>query len=142
MDIIVNEEGKVYIVDIGARMGGNAINTHIIPNYIGVDHVANTIKLAMNDESIDLQPKFIQFIATRQLDLKPGKIVDIPDVSKLYGENIIEICLEKKPGDIIREYKANADRSGYVVVKGDNINDAKMRALELRNYIDDLIERE
>lgn len=142
MDIIVNEEGKVYIVDIGARMGGNAINTHIIPNYIGVDHVANTIKLAMNDESIDLQPKFIQFIATRQLDLKPGKIVNIPDVSKLYGENIIEICLEKKPGDIIREYKANADRSGYVVVKGENINDAKMRALELRNYIDDLIERE
>jgi len=142
MDIIVNEEGNVYIVDIGARMGGNAINTHIIPNYIGVDHVGNTIKLAMNDSSIDLEPKFKQFIATRQLDLKPGKIVKVPDFSKLYEENIIDICFEKKQGDIINKYTANADRSGYVVVKGKDIQDAKNRALELRNCIDELIERE
>ena len=142
MDIIVNEEGKVYIIDIGARMGGNAINTHIIPNYIGVDHVGNTIKLAMNDETIDLEPKFKQFIATRQLDLTPGKIAKVPDFSKLYDENIIDICFEKKIGDIIKEYTANAYRAGYVVVKGNNIQDAKKRALHLRNCIDNLIERE
>lgn len=142
MDIIINEEGKVYIVDIGARMGGNAINTHIIPNYIGVDHVGNTIKLALNENTIDLDPKFEHFIATRQLDLKPGKIVKVPDFSKLNGEDIIDICFEKKQGDIIKEYTSNADRAGFIVVKGKDIQDAKTRALELRNCIDDLIERE
>lgn len=142
MDIIVNEKGNPYIIDIGARMGGNAINTHIIPNYIGVDHVKNTIKLAMGDDSVDLEPKFHHFVATRQLDLKPGKIAQLPDFSRLYDDNVVDICFEKKVGDIIEPYTCNADRSGFIVVTGKNINDAKQRALELRDKIDKLIKRE
>jgi len=142
MDIIVDKNNKPYIVDIGARMGGNAINTHIIPNYIGVDHVGNTIKLAVGDNSIDIEPKFKNFIATRQLNLKPGKIIKIPDFSNLYTENVIDICFEKKQMDTINEYTCNAERAGYVVVKGKNIEDAKKQALELKNRIDNLIERE
>ena len=142
MDLIVDESENSYIVDIGARMGGNAINTHIIPNYIGVDHVANTIKLAMNDDTIDLEPKFHHFVATRQLDLKPGKILELPEFSKLYNSNVVDICFEKKVGDTINEYTCNAERSGFIIVTGDSIKNAKQNALELRNKINELIKRE
>ena len=142
MDIIVTQDDKVYIVDIGARMGGNAINTHIIPNYVGIDHIENTIKLAMNDDTIEIEPKCCNFIATRQLDLTVGKISKLPDFSQLYEENVIDICFEKKVGDMISEYTCNADRAGFVVASGVDIDDAKRRALELRNRIDDLVERE
>ena len=43
---------------------------------------------------------------------------------------------------MISEYTCNADRAGFVVASGVDIDDAKRRALELRNRIDDLVERE
>lgn len=141
MDLIVNKEGIPFIVDIGARMGGNAINTHIIPNYIGVQHVENTIKLAMGEKNIDLQPKFSNFIATRQLNLTPGVIKELPDFSKLYDDFTIDICFEKNIGDQIKEYTCNADRAGFIVVKGNDIQDANQRAENLKNTIDRLIKR-
>ena len=31
MDVLVTHDGKVCIIDVGARMGGNLIGSHIIP---------------------------------------------------------------------------------------------------------------
>ena len=40
MDMLITEDGKVYIIDIGARMGGNMIGPCIIPYGTGVDYMA------------------------------------------------------------------------------------------------------
>lgn len=136
MDLILTEKNEVYIIDVGARMGGNAITSHIIPNSLGIDHVGNIIKIAMGEKNIDLQPKFNIPVATRILDLDEGKILDLPDFSKYYKDkNVIHICFEKKVGDKIEKYVSDAQRCGFIVVKGENINGAKKNALDLRNKI-------
>ena len=37
MDMLITEDGKVYIIDIGARMGGNLIGPCVIPYGTGID---------------------------------------------------------------------------------------------------------
>ena len=36
MDLLVTDDEKIHIVDIGARMGGNLIGSHIIPYGTGI----------------------------------------------------------------------------------------------------------
>ena len=60
----------------------------------------------------------------------------MPDFSKYYKDkNVIHICFEKKVGDKIEKYVSDAQRCGFIVVKGENINGAKKNALDLRNKI-------
>ena len=37
MDLLITKAGNVHIVDIGARMGGNLIGSHIIPAGTGIE---------------------------------------------------------------------------------------------------------
>ena len=141
MDLILSENNEVYIIDVGARMGGNAITSHIIPNSLGIDHIGNIIKLAMREQDIDLNPKFNKPVATRILDLEEGRIIKLPNFSKYYQDkNVIHICFEKKVGDRIEKYISDAQICGFIVVKGDCIDNAKKNAFDLRNKINkDLI---
>ena len=66
MDMLITPEGKVYIVDVGARMGGNMIGPCIIPYGTGVDYVECMIRNAVGDE-VDLTPREHGAVATRLL---------------------------------------------------------------------------
>ena len=76
MDLIINKEGKVTAVDIGARMGGNLIGSHIIPLSTGIDLLSNIVKVSIG-EIPDFQRKFNNTIATRLLDFKPGIVIKV-----------------------------------------------------------------
>ena len=39
MDVLVTKDNRICIVDIGARMGGNLIGSHIIPLGTGIDYI-------------------------------------------------------------------------------------------------------
>src|SRR5699024_5180333 len=39
MDILVTKDNRICIVDIGGRMGGNLIGSHIIPKGTGIDYL-------------------------------------------------------------------------------------------------------
>lgn len=142
MDMILSKENEPYIVDVGARMGGNAITSHIVPHSKGIDHVGNIIKLAMGEKDIDLEPKFDRCIATRILDLDEGIIKELPDFKKYMDDNVIEICFEKSVGDKIEKYISDAQRCGLIIVKGTDIEKTKKKALEVRNRINRDIVRE
>lgn len=141
MDLILTSDNIIYVVDVGARMGGNAISSHIIPNGTGIDHVGNVVKLAMKDDTIDITPKYNKCVATRILNLDEGIIKGLPDFSEFFDDDVIEICFEKKVGDMIEKYISDAQRCGFVVVKGDDITATKQKALMLRNKINESIIR-
>lgn len=56
MDLLLTEEGSVHIVDIGARMGGNLIGSHIIPMGTGVDYIGNIVRASVGDD-VSFEPK-------------------------------------------------------------------------------------
>lgn len=138
MDLLVTDDGKVCIVDIGARMGGNLIGSHIIPLSKGIDYMGNMIKAALNEE-VDFGPKDNECVSTRLLALTPGKVIKLPDFKKYYDDEIKYIVCNLEEGDTIREYHNNLDGCGYVVACGTDPKRIKDKVIEIKNLIDEEI---
>ena len=135
MDVLVTEDNKVYIVDIGARMGGNLIGSHIISCGTGIDYMGNMIKNAVGD-SLNLMPVAkAKAVATRLLALKPGNVKALPDFEKLEKKYDVEIYHHLKVRQTIREYHTNLDGCGYIVAKADDIDAARAKAEQVLNII-------
>lgn len=139
MDLLITKEGSVHIIDIGARMGGNLIGSHIIPLGTGVDYMANMIRGAVGDP-IDFTPNEKTAVATRLLALTPGKVAQLPDMDGFAAENVI-IEHHLAVGDQINEYHTNLDGCGYVVCTAQTVADASEKAEAIKNQIDSAILR-
>ena len=123
MDMLITAEGKIHIIDIGARMGGNMIGPCIIPYGTGVDYVANMIRNAVGDE-IDLTPRQKSAVATRLLAFGNGVVKQLPDFEGLEREYGVEIYHHLEVGQAVREYHTNLDGCGYIVAKASDVETA------------------
>ena len=138
MDILINDRGEVHIIDVGARMGGNLIGSHIIPLGTGVDYMGNMIKASVGDP-VDFTPSTNGVpVATRLLALAPGIIERLPDIEKIKETYNVTIEHHLSVGDTINEYHTNLDGCGYVVATG---FDAKSLVETVRVLIDNSIVR-
>ena len=135
MDLLVTEDNKVYIVDVGARMGGNLIGSHIIPYGTGIDYMGNMIKIAAG-EMVDLRPiTKPTAVATRLLAFRSGKVAKLPDFEKIEQEYGVEIHHRLEVGQTISEYHTNLDGCGYIVAKADCVETAMANADKVLNLI-------
>lgn len=135
MDVIVDRSGEVSIVDIGGRMGGNLIGSHIVPLSTGIDVLAAVVQAAVGQVPL-LQPVHRRFIATRLLDFPPGVILDIKDLKAIQARpEVRDVVLTVEPGSTVRPYVTNQDACGYVVVEGSSIVDAEQLAREVRDVV-------
>lgn len=142
MDVLVTDKYRICIVDIGARMGGNLIGSHIIPLGTGIDYMENLIR-ATAGESVTVKPsKPKTKVATRLLALTPGKVKKLPNFNEISEKYNVLIYHSLEEGNIIREYKNNLDGCGYIVATSDDLSIAENRAEEVKKIIDISIERE
>ena len=141
MDLIIGSQGDVHIVDIGARMGGNLIGSHIVRYGTGIDYMANMIKASVNDET-EWKPLWQPCaIATKLLALQPGRIIGLPEFEKIKIEYGVEIEHHLNIGDTITPYRTNLDGCGYVISHGYDINQVSDTANKVKNLIDQTIIR-
>lgn len=141
MDLLLSEKGDVHIVDVGARMGGNLIGSHIIPLGTGVDYMGNMIHAAVGDAtdySLFQTPKPV---ATKLLALTPGIVKALPNFDQIAKQYDVTIEHHLHVGVTINEYHTNLDGCGYVVATADNVNKAIEKAAMAKTAIDQLITR-
>lgn len=74
-EIIITGEGP-KIVEIGARLGGDCITTHLVPLSTGVDMVECNIRIAMGEKP-DISCKYNRGSAIRYLSTENGVIKNI-----------------------------------------------------------------
>lgn len=127
MDMLITPDGKVYIIDIGARMGGNMIGPCIIPYGTGIDYVGAMIQNAVGDP-VDLSIKGHGAVATKLLAFKEGLVKTIPDMKVIEKRYDVEIYHHMTEGMKVNEYHTNLDGCGYVVAKGITAEAAETRA--------------
>ncbi len=128
MDMLITHDGKVYIIDVGARMGGNLIGSHIISYGTGIDYMANMIRNAVGD-AVDMLPAAHSAVATRLLAFHRGGVIKrLPDFVALEKEYGVEIYHHMEAGKVINEYRTNLDGCGYIVVKNQAIENAILKA--------------
>lgn len=136
MDLLIDSDGGVHIVDIGARMGGNLIGSHIIPMGTGIDYMANMIKAAMSDE-VDFTPQTESApVATKLLALTPGVVISLPNFDNIATTYKVTIEHHLHEGDTITPYRTNLDGCGYVVATGRDVYEAIDTARMVREIID------
>lgn len=127
MDMLITPDGRVHIIDIGARMGGNMIGPCVIPYGTGIDYVGAVIQNAV-DDPVDLSRKDHTAVATRLLAFDNGIVKHLPDMKAIEERYGVEIYHHMYEDMKVNEYHTNLDGCGYVVAKGETVKDAEMRA--------------
>lgn len=122
-EIIVTKNGP-KIVELGARLGGDCITTHLVPLSTGVDMVESCIKIALGEKP-DIAVKFAKGSAIRYLSCKSGKIENITGIESAQSmEGIKQVSIVHNVGDYAFEIRSSSDRVGFVVAQGENAVDA------------------
>ncbi len=139
MDMLITPEGKIYIIDIGARMGGNMIGPCIIPYGTGIDYMANMLRNAVGDPvSFSVEPHGA--VATRLIAFSHGGAVKrLPDFTALEQEYGVEIYHHLAIGQEVHEYHTNLDGCGYIVAKAEDVDTAVSRAEQVLQQLDSYI---
>ncbi len=123
VEIMLTENGP-KMVELGARMGGDCITTHLVPLSTGIDMVKATIQIALG-ETLDIEAKFEKGSAIRFLDAPCGEIVGITGAEiaeKVSG--VTNVIFTKHIGDISGSIDSSTDRIGHVIAQAQNAQEA------------------
>lgn len=124
VEIMLTKDGP-KMVELGARMGGDCITTHLVPLSTGIDMVRNTLEIACGIET-DIEPKFEKGSAIRYFKTEAGIIKSISGVEE--AEAILgvkEISFVKNIGDTVGSIDSSVDRIGFVIAQGESADDAE-----------------
>ena len=133
-EIIVTKDGP-KIVELGARLGGDCITTHLVPLSTGVDLVKCCIELSLGKKP-DISSTFNKGAAIRYLKCDTGKITSINGLKEACNmEGIQQISVVHDVGDYANTIKSSTDRVGFVIAQANNAENAVKYCLNAMNKI-------
>jgi biotin carboxylase len=111
-ELKIDKNGNVYVIEVGARMGGDFIGSHLVELSTGYDYMMAVINIALNINTVkDNEAKFcnysgVYFLCKENEHLLPYfKIKNSFDVTKkILNSDLVNI-------------KSSNDRSGYLIYK-------------------------
>ena len=125
------QNGEPFLMEIGARLGGDFISTTLVQLSTGIDMVAAAISVAFG-EAPDLTPKTApQGVCIRYFAPNPGRLKAIQNQEILHHPEVFDAELYRKPGDVIPPVRSSTDRSGHVIVTAPGAAEAVRRADEI-----------
>ncbi|KPL14958.1 MAG: hypothetical protein AMS26_08975 [Bacteroides sp. SM23_62] len=119
-EILITHEGEIFIVEIGARMGGDNIGSDLVKLFTGYDFVKGVIEIAMGTFTIP-RLKQLKHAGIFYLTPKAGRVTAIQNRSSDFQEIVrSEILVEV---DEIIEFPVtnSAQRSGYIIYTGNKL---------------------
>jgi len=130
------------IVEIGARLGGDRISTHLTPLSTGVNLVRAAILIAVG-QSPDIVPSLARGSAVRYFHAAGcgtvERIEGLDDLPSLPGFELLYAESERdgplRPGFEIGEIRSSLDRYGHVLFSGDCANQAAERAEQAASMV-------
>lgn len=132
-EIIVTQDGP-KIVELGARLGGDCITTHLVPLSTGVSMVEACIKIALG-EIPDIAHRWHKGSAIRYFKQHAGvieKIDGLEEAEKLPG--VVQVSVVHGVGEEVTEITNSGSRMGFVIAQGENAEEAS-------NKVENALER-
>ena len=140
VEIILTGSGP-KMVELGARMGGDCITTHLVPLSTGVDMIRATIEISLGKKP-DIAPKWDKGSAIRFFDIPAGIISGITGEAEAKAlPNIREISISKRPGDAAGSIGSSVDRGGFVIAQAENADAAAAASEAARDTVRFTVER-
>lgn len=134
VEIMVTECGP-KMIELGARMGGDCITTHLVPLSTGIDMIKATIDIALGNEP-DLEQKLHCGSAIRYFDLPLGTIKSISgEEEAMNEEGVYEIMFTKHVGDKVTSIHSSLDRVGMIVCQAESAEAAVAQCLKAKEKV-------
>lgn len=134
-------DGEPYLMEIGARLGGDFISTELTHLSTGVDMVAAAIDVALGNEP-DLRPKEApKGVCIRYFTPHPGRLAAINNRELLNDSHVYDAEIYHQVGDMIPEVRSSLDRSGHVIVTDETAEAAIHRAERIVQSIEFCVEK-
>lgn len=127
--------GKAYLMEIGARLGGDFISTELTHLSTGIDMVAAAISCALGNEPCMKPIEEKHGVCIRYFCPKPGKLVSISNTEVLNDPRVYHWEIYHKVGDMIPEVTSSLCRSGHVIVTEKDAKSAIKYAESLLNEV-------
>lgn len=142
VEIIVTKEGP-KIVELGARLGGDCITSHLVYLSTGIDMVKETIRTLCGDEP-DLIQKYEKGASIRFLTSEKMGILDHVEGEDIAisTSGVIEVSDILYPGDSIESIRSSDDRVAYVIAQGKDAYDSSAIAEKARDLMKVIIKEE
>ncbi len=122
-EIIVTEEGP-KIVELGARLGGDCITTHLVPLSTGVNMVEACIRIALGEKP-NIRSTLDCGSAIRYFHQRAGVIKDIRGIEEAkQTSGIKQVSIVHGIGERITDITDSGSRMGFVIAQGANADDA------------------
>ena len=125
-EIMVTKEGP-KVVELGARLGGDSITTHLVPISTGVDMVKACIRIALG-EAPNVDALWQKGAAVRYFQTEEGMIKEIRGLQEARGLlGVQKVQVVHGIGEQVGAVKNSVDRAGYVIAGADTAQEAVKR---------------
>lgn len=134
VEIMLTANGP-KMIELGARMGGDCITTHLVPLSTGIDMIEATIRIACGEKP-DIEKKYSKGSAIRYFSVPNGVIQTIDgceEAKKISG--IVEISFTKGIGETVGDIGSSVDRVGFVIAQGETADSAVLACEKAINAI-------
>lgn len=133
-EIIVTKDGP-KIVEIGARLGGDCITTHLVPLSTGVNMVEACIRIALGEKP-DITPTLHCGSAIRYFKQHAGVVKSIDGIEEAETmPGVKQISIVHGVGETITDITDSGSRMGFVIVQGRNADESSLFAKQAMDSI-------
>ena len=136
IEVRVDKDENVYIVEIGARNGGNLV-PQITQYATGVDMVEYTIKAAMGEDCSDLtMHETIGCWANYKINSQKSGVLQEIIVDPVFEKNnVVELNMYYKPGDEVPAFTGSNGILGILISKHNSIDEMLSMIDNIEKYI-------
>lgn len=124
VEIIVTAEGP-KIVELGARLGGDCITSHLVHLSTGIDMVKETISALTGIKPVweptQQKGSAIRFLGSRENGVLE-RVDGFADAQNVPG--VVEVSMIMEPGDKMEGIHSSDDRVAYIVTQGETAEEA------------------
>ena len=123
VEIMLTKDGP-KMVELGARMGGDCITTHLVPLSTGIDMIEATMSVSVGKKP-DIERTIDCGSAIRYFNVPAGVISEISGVQEAKEiSGVREISFVKGVGDTVTAIGSSTDRVGFVIAQSDSAEEA------------------
>lgn len=139
-EIKLSKDGP-YLMEIGARLGGDFISTELVRLSTGIDMIQCAINIALGKKPDLKRISEPQGAAIRYFTPNPGMITSISDIDKWHNDKqVIDLQMYVTIGDRVKSLQSSLDRCGHVITIGKSADEAIALAESIINDIEFIVE--
>lgn len=122
-EIKITKDGP-KIIELGARLGGDCITTHLVPLSTGINMVECSIRIALGEKP-NLKAKWSKGSAIRYLKTGIGVVQEITGLQVAESiSGVTQVSVVHGVGETVGEIKSSVDRVAFVIAEAKDAPDA------------------